>query len=186
MGRWLRAKALRVRDLAHHPLVMFREGYDMRAVTLAAFRRERIEPRVAVEGGELDAVLGFVEAGLGVAVVPSMVVEGRPRLRRVPFVSPGLSRTIAFARRRDVDRPRRPTPSARSCSSISPTPRGPERSRVASSLLEGLGRRRGCQPTSAVSRHAPDDAASRSAAIADARDTRHPAGGLSRRARDAP
>jgi DNA-binding transcriptional LysR family regulator len=88
---------------------MFREGYDMREVTLAACRRERIEPRVAVEGGELDAVLGFVEAGLGIAVVPSMVIENRPRLRRIPFKSPGLSRTIAFAHRRDVE----PSASAR-------------------------------------------------------------------------
>jgi DNA-binding transcriptional LysR family regulator len=72
---------------------------------LAAFRRERIEPRVAVEGGELDAVLSFAEAGLGVAVVPSMVVEARPGLRRIPFARPGLSRTNAFAHRRDVEAP---------------------------------------------------------------------------------
>jgi DNA-binding transcriptional LysR family regulator len=92
-----------VRDLARYPLVMFREGYDLREVTLAACRRERIEPQVAVEGGELDAVLAFVEAGLGIAVVPSMVVEGRPKLRRVPFTSPRMTRTIASAHRRDVD-----------------------------------------------------------------------------------
>jgi len=102
-GSVLRAKSVRVRDLARHPLVMFREGYDLREVTLAACRRERIEPRVAVEGGELDAVLSFVEAGLGVAVVPSMVVEGKPGLRRIPFARPGLSRTIGFAHRRDVE-----------------------------------------------------------------------------------
>jgi DNA-binding transcriptional LysR family regulator len=102
-GSLTRARSLRVRDLANHPLVMFREGYDMRAVTLAVCRRERIEPRIVVEGGELDAVLAFVEAGVGIAVVPSMVVEGRPRLRRVPFKPPGLMRTIAFAHRRDVD-----------------------------------------------------------------------------------
>ena len=104
-GSLTRARSLRVRDLARHPLVIFREGYDLREVTLAACRRERIEPRIAVEGGELDAVLAFVEAGLGVAVVPSMVVEGRPRLRRVPFVSPDMSRTIAFAHRCDVEPP---------------------------------------------------------------------------------
>jgi DNA-binding transcriptional LysR family regulator len=103
-----------VRDLARYPLVMFRTGYDMREVTLAAFRRERIEPRIAVEGGEPDAVLGFVEAGLGVAVVPSMVVEGRPRLRRIPFSRPGLSRTVGFAHRRDVE----PSASARAFRSV--------------------------------------------------------------------
>jgi len=102
-GSVVRAKTLRVRDLARHPLVMLREGYDMREVVLAAMRRERIEPQVAIEGGELDAVLSLVEAGLGIAVVPSMVVEGRPGLRRIPFARPGMSRTVGFAHRRDVE-----------------------------------------------------------------------------------
>lgn len=104
-GSPVRAKSLRVRELQRYPLIMFREGYDLREATIAAFRRERIDPRFAVEGGEMDAVLGFVEAGLGVAVVPTMVLEGRPGLRRIPFKPPGLSRTIALAHRRDVDPP---------------------------------------------------------------------------------
>jgi DNA-binding transcriptional LysR family regulator len=102
-GSIVRAKWLRVRDLARHPLVMLRSGYEMRDVVLAALRRERIEPRVAIEGGELDAVLSFVEAGLGIAVVPSMVVEGRAALRAVPFARPGLFRTVGIAHRRDVE-----------------------------------------------------------------------------------
>jgi DNA-binding transcriptional LysR family regulator len=104
-GSIVRAKSLHVRDLARHPLVMLREGYDMREVVLAAMRRERIEPQVAVEGGELDAVLSFVEAGLGIAVVPSMVVDGRPGLRRIPFAPKGMSRTVGLAHRRDVEPP---------------------------------------------------------------------------------
>lgn len=104
-GSVVSAKSLRVRDLRRYPLVMFREGYDLRDATLAACRRARIEPRFSVEGGEMDAVLRFVEAGLGVAVVPSMVLVGRPSLRRIPFAPPGLSRTIALAHRRDVDPP---------------------------------------------------------------------------------
>jgi DNA-binding transcriptional LysR family regulator len=102
-GAPLRAKAIRIRDLQNHPLVMFRDGYDLRDATLAACRRARIEPAVAVEGGEMDAVLRFVEAGLGIAVVPTMVLQDRPRLRRIPFRPPGLSRTIGLAHRRDVD-----------------------------------------------------------------------------------
>ena len=145
-GSLVRAKSLRVRDLALYPLVMFREGYDMRAVTLAVFRRERIEPRVAVEGGELDAVLGFVEAGLGIAVVPSMVVEGRPRLRRVPVVRPGMSRTIAFAHRRDVELSAAARVFRSVCSTISPTPRGPELCRVALSSSEAREGDRGSRP----------------------------------------
>jgi DNA-binding transcriptional LysR family regulator len=87
-------------ELEHTPLVMFRAGYDIRGVTLAACRQAGFTPKFAVEGGEMDAVLAFVEAGLGVALVPSMVLANRPMLRSTPLAPPGMRRTIALARRR--------------------------------------------------------------------------------------
>jgi DNA-binding transcriptional LysR family regulator len=93
---------MRIEDLRGRPLVMFRRGYDLREATLAACRQAGFEPRFAVEGGEMDAVLRFVEAGLGVAVVPSMVLDGRPGLVGTPLV-PGLRRTVALAHRKDVE-----------------------------------------------------------------------------------
>jgi DNA-binding transcriptional LysR family regulator len=94
------SRHLSLTELQHTPLVMFRPGYDLRDVTLEACRRAGFAPRFAVEGGEMDAVLAFVEAGLGVAVVPSMVLANRPLLRSTPLASPGLQRTIALAHRR--------------------------------------------------------------------------------------
>lgn len=94
---------LRIEDLRGRPMVMFRRGYDLREATLAACRQAGFEPRFAVQGGEMDAVLRFVEAGLGVAVVPSMVLDGRPGLLGTPLAPPGLSRTIALAHRKDVE-----------------------------------------------------------------------------------
>jgi DNA-binding transcriptional LysR family regulator len=96
---------LAIADLRDEQLVMFRDGYDLRDVTIAACRRAGFEPRFAVEGGEMDAVLQLVAAGLGVAVVPAMVVRHRPDLRVVPFRSPRVTRTVALAHRRDVRLP---------------------------------------------------------------------------------
>jgi DNA-binding transcriptional LysR family regulator len=90
---------LDVADLRDVPLVMFREGYDLRDVTLRACREAGFEPRLAVEGGEMSAVLRFVEAGLGHAVVPSMVLSTRPHLRRTRLQNPPLDRVIALAHR---------------------------------------------------------------------------------------
>ncbi|MFI7126276.1 LysR family transcriptional regulator [Nonomuraea sp. NPDC050153] len=97
-GPYMEIEALRRRQM-----VMFRRGYDLREATLAACRQAGFEPRFAVQGGEMDAVLRFVEAGLGVAVVPSMVLDGRPGLSGTPLAPPGLSRTIALAQRKDVE-----------------------------------------------------------------------------------
>lgn len=101
----VRKKAMRVADLRDRPLAMFRRGYDLRELTIAACRAEGFEPVFGVEGGEMDAVLGFVRAGLGLAVVPSMVAE-RTGLRVTPFSAPGLYRTISVAHRSDVSPPR--------------------------------------------------------------------------------
>jgi DNA-binding transcriptional LysR family regulator len=95
-------------DLRDQPLVMFRRGYDLRELTVSACQRAGFEPTFAVEGGEMDTVLSFVRAGLGVAVVPEMVLEGGV-YRITRFTEPGLSRTVGVAHRKDVQ----PTRAAR-------------------------------------------------------------------------
>ncbi|MFF4325032.1 LysR family transcriptional regulator [Streptomyces sp. NPDC001591] len=98
---------LGIADLREEPLVMFRHGYDLRDLTVGACRAAGFEPVFTVEGGEMDAVLGFVRAGLGVAVVPEMVVEhAGPGLRTTRLAGSPLRRTIALAHRTDVAPPR--------------------------------------------------------------------------------
>jgi DNA-binding transcriptional LysR family regulator len=97
----VRRARMRIADLKGLPLVMFRRGYDLRDATVDACRAEGFEPSFAIEGGEMDAVLEFVRAGLGIAVVPSTVVRDRFRVTR--FAEPGLSRVVRLAYRRDVE-----------------------------------------------------------------------------------
>lgn len=94
--------SLTVHELARRPLVVPRQGYDVRESVLRAYADAGETPRFAVEGGEMDAVLRLVEAGTGVAVVPDLVFAGRPRLRRT-VLTPPLYRTVALARRADLD-----------------------------------------------------------------------------------
>jgi DNA-binding transcriptional LysR family regulator len=93
-------KTMAIADLKGVPLVMFRDGYDLRAATVAACRRAGFEPSFALEGGEMDGVLRMAAAGMGVAVVPSLVVDPGGPLRAVRLAEP-LTRTIGFANRRD-------------------------------------------------------------------------------------
>ncbi|MDF2255793.1 LysR family transcriptional regulator [Streptantibioticus ferralitis] len=100
-----RGRRIRIEDLRDQPLVMFRRGYDLREFTTSACRAAGFDPVFTVEGGEMDAVLGFVRAGLGLAVIPAMVAA-RSGLRVTAFAPPGLQRTIAVAHRKDVEPPR--------------------------------------------------------------------------------
>ncbi len=94
-------KRIALTDLRETPLVMFRDGYDLRASTLAACAAAGFQPRYAIEGGEMDAVLRLTEAGIGVAIVPSLVAVRGGSLKVVRLSPPTLTRTIAFAHRRD-------------------------------------------------------------------------------------
>jgi DNA-binding transcriptional LysR family regulator len=93
----VRRRPVTVPELAEHPMVMFRPGYDLRTSTLAMFAEHGVEPAVAVEGGEMGSVLALVAAGLGAAVVPGIVATGDTRLRVSRFRTPP-TRTIALVR----------------------------------------------------------------------------------------
>ena len=93
-------RTIPIADLKGVPLVMFRDGYDLRAATVAACRHAGFEPLFALEGGEMDGVLRLAAAGLGVAVVPSLVIDPAGPLKAVRLAEP-LTRTIGFANRKD-------------------------------------------------------------------------------------
>jgi DNA-binding transcriptional LysR family regulator len=90
-----------IADLRQVPLVMFRDGYDLKAVTLRVCRHAGFEPVIALEGGEMEGVLALVGAGLGAAIVPSIVAFAHPDLHRLRIRSPSLRREIGLVRRGD-------------------------------------------------------------------------------------
>ena len=53
----------------------------------------------------MDALLRFVERGLGIAIVPAMVLIDRPGLHSVRLRDTTLERTISVARPADVAPP---------------------------------------------------------------------------------
>jgi DNA-binding transcriptional LysR family regulator len=98
-----------VADLEGLPLVMFRDGYDLRETTLATCRRAGFAPTFSVEGLEMDGVLALSAAGLGAAVVPASVIDPGGALIGIPFREAELRRTVGLASRQN----RTPPPAAR-------------------------------------------------------------------------
>jgi DNA-binding transcriptional LysR family regulator len=94
-----------LRDVAVLPQIVFSSTYDLRSTTDVAFQAADLTPDVVLEGAEMDAVLRFVERGLGVAIVPAMVLIDRPGLRSVRLEGPPLTRTISLARPADFAPP---------------------------------------------------------------------------------
>jgi DNA-binding transcriptional LysR family regulator len=98
-------RRIRLAQLREEPFVLLREGtYDLRDQTLAACRRAGFEPVVALDGGEMDSMLRFVAAGIGLAILPEMVlaeIDASHAEIAVRRLLPKLSRALVLARRRD-------------------------------------------------------------------------------------
>jgi DNA-binding transcriptional LysR family regulator len=94
-------RTIRVAELEQVPLVMFKDGYDLRDATIEACRRAGFMPILAMQGLEMDGALALVAAGVAAAVVPESVVRSDRRLRAVRFRGGSLRRTIGLASRRD-------------------------------------------------------------------------------------
>ena len=95
-------KSIGLAEVAGLPQVVFSSTYDLRATTDAAFSAANLSPHTVIEGAEMDAVLRFVERGIGVAIVPAMVLVERSGLRSVRLSDPTLTRTISIARVTDI------------------------------------------------------------------------------------
>jgi DNA-binding transcriptional LysR family regulator len=103
-------RSVRVAELEHVPLVMFKDGYDLREATLAACRQAGFAPVMAMQGLEMDGVLALASAGVAAAVVPASVVPPSGPMRAIRFRGGTLKRTIGLASR--VDRPFTPAADA--------------------------------------------------------------------------
>ena len=90
-------------DLAAETLVVRDAGTVNRREVDAMLAREGVEPRSRLVASSLEAVKRFVEAGLGVTVVPSIAVErelAEGRLVEVPFTADGLVYRFILCTRR--------------------------------------------------------------------------------------
>ena len=86
-------------ELERVPLVMFKDGYDLREATIEACRRAGFAPVLAMSGLEMDGALALAAAGVAAAVVPESVVPPRGPLRAVRFRDGALRRTVGLASR---------------------------------------------------------------------------------------
>lgn len=99
-------RRVRLAQLRDEPFVLLREGaYNLRDQTLAACRRAGFEPAAAVDGVEMDSTLRFVAAGIGLAILPEMVLSDITDREDGPVavrhLQPRLTRSLVIARRRD-------------------------------------------------------------------------------------
>jgi DNA-binding transcriptional LysR family regulator len=95
------SEQVELRQLQQEPWVLSPENYELREATLSACATAGFTPRVVLDGGETDTLLRFVAAGVGVALVPRLAVNGTQELATLRVSDQRLSRTLGIVWRGD-------------------------------------------------------------------------------------
>jgi LysR family transcriptional activator of glutamate synthase operon len=88
-------------ELAEEGFILFRTGYKLRERTLQMCRAAGFEPHVTLDGAEMDTVLRFAAARLGIALVPRLALEDAEGLVGVVVRDMQLSRTLGLVWHRE-------------------------------------------------------------------------------------
>ena len=88
-------------DLADQPFVANAQSSGNRRLIDQALAGVPGRPQIVCEAQHVTALLGMVEAGLGVAAVPALAMpdQGHPLLASVPLDSPVVTRQVGLIRR---------------------------------------------------------------------------------------
>ncbi len=93
-------RALPVRALAGHPLIMFQRGSTTRRLVDAALAAAGVEPRIALEANDFALVRALVAQGVGLAVLPRSFLERPgPPISIRPLSPPLRMRVVLWWRR---------------------------------------------------------------------------------------
>jgi len=84
--------------LASEGWILFPHGYELRDRTLQYCRSGGFEPRVVLDGGEMDTVLRLAAVGLGVAMVPQLALADEAGLVGLRVRDAELTRTLGLIR----------------------------------------------------------------------------------------
>jgi DNA-binding transcriptional LysR family regulator len=112
-----RRAAVELRAVAGHPQVGFPPGSGVRALADQAIRSRGLEPRYGFEVNDTVTVLDLVEAGLGIALLPTILASIRPHLSQVSIKGRSWTWTIVA----ETLAPAPPNPAARALWDILPT-----------------------------------------------------------------
>jgi DNA-binding transcriptional LysR family regulator len=95
-----RRRSVRWEELADHPLARVSHASRNRLFIDQALAELPPLPRPTIEVRHVSTLIGLVESGLGLAVVPQLTLpQGTGSVVGVKLESPAISRTIAIVRR---------------------------------------------------------------------------------------
>lgn len=90
--------SIRLEQLKNESFVVFRSGFTMRKIVMDACEEAGFSPKIAFEGEETDSIRGLVAAGMGVGLLPAIVLKetGPINPAYVKISEPKVTRTVGY------------------------------------------------------------------------------------------
>jgi DNA-binding transcriptional LysR family regulator len=90
--------ALPIEDLSNCPFILLKQGYGFRRTVLELCARGRFEPQIAYETSSIETAQSLVGHGLGLTVVPEMIVHRRAYQTSLAYIKldSNPTRTLVF------------------------------------------------------------------------------------------
>ncbi|MDD3311233.1 LysR family transcriptional regulator [Pseudodesulfovibrio sp.] len=97
-------RTIRLAELAETPFILFKNGFVLNPRIEEACRRLGFTPRVTARSSQMDFIVALAAAGLGVPLLPHVMVEGRrfAPLRAIRIDEPDLRWRAALIWRREA------------------------------------------------------------------------------------
>ncbi|MCY4453803.1 MAG: LysR family transcriptional regulator [Immundisolibacterales bacterium] len=90
-----------LREAIRYPAIAHTTGHYVRHVGEMYLSRHGLTPNIAVEVDGWATIKSYVEAGLGISIVPDLCLTEKDRVWRIPFGRIAPARPYALVRRRD-------------------------------------------------------------------------------------
>ncbi|KIL77192.1 LysR family transcriptional regulator [Bacillus badius] len=94
----LEQTTLSIEHVADCPFILLKKGYGFRHTVLELCARGRFKPLVAYETSNIETAQSFVKHGLGVTIVPEMVIHQSPQQQAFSYIqlTSHPTRTLVF------------------------------------------------------------------------------------------
>lgn len=73
----LKVKRVTLKEISAYPLITLDVGSHGQSKMRETFTRSKLTPRIALTGVDIDVVKAFVEAGLGIAILPALAYDSK-------------------------------------------------------------------------------------------------------------
>lgn len=97
-------ESVKLEELAPYPFILFETGFALNVLITSAFRKRRLELKEAARSAHSDFIVALVAAGLGIAILPRLVIGSQltAGVKSVRIDEPDLTWHIAVIWRKDA------------------------------------------------------------------------------------